>query len=81
MFLVNLVASYLFEETNNQFKEIICRGIYRDYILLVLKGKISISDIQIWRDKFQEDFDEIAGNDYLEFICETWNPGISLSRN
>ena len=40
--LANLVASYLFEVTNNQFKEVLWRGIYRDDVLLVFKGKRSI---------------------------------------
>ena len=37
--LANLVASYLFEVTNNQFKEFLWRGIYRDNIFLALKGR------------------------------------------
>ena len=36
---------------------------YRDNGLLVFKGKRSISEIRIWRDKSQEKVDEIAGND------------------
>ena len=38
-FLADLVASYLLEVTNNQFKEVLWRGIYRDDRLLVFKGK------------------------------------------
>ena len=41
-FLVDLVASYLLEVTNNQFKEVMWRGIYRDDGLLVFKGKKSL---------------------------------------
>ena len=48
--------------------------------MLVFKGRRSISEIRIWRDKFQEKFEEIAGNDYLQFTCETWNSGGRLSR-
>ena len=47
----------------------------------MFKGKKSLSEIQIWRDKFQEKVDEIAGNDYLQFTCETWNPGGRPSRS
>ena len=47
--LSDLVAFYLFEGTNNQFKEVMCRGIYRGKRLLVFKGKISISEIRIWK--------------------------------
>ena len=32
-FLQNLVASYLFEKCNNQFREVLWKGIYRDYVL------------------------------------------------
>ena len=34
-FLADLVASYLFEKFNNQFKEVLWKGIYRDNVLLV----------------------------------------------
>ena len=78
---MDLVYSYLSEVTRNQFKEVPWRGIYKDNGFLVFKGRISISEIRIWRDKFQEKVDEIAGNDYLLFTCETWNPGGNLSRN
>ena len=74
------MASYLFEVTNNTFKEVLWRGIYIDDGYYVFKGR-SISEIRIWRDKLQENVDEIAGNDYLQFTCETWNPGGRLSRN
>ena len=35
----------------------------------------------IWRDKFQEKLDKIAGNYELKLACETWNPGAHPSRN
>ena len=52
--LADLVDYYLLEVTNNQFKQVTWRGIYRDDGFLVFKGRISISEIRIWRDKFQE---------------------------
>ena len=81
MLLADLVATYIFKVTNNQFKGFMWIGIYRDDGILVLKGRRSISEIRIWRDKFQEKVDKIAGNDYLQFTCETWNPCGFLSRN
>ena len=81
MLLADLVATYIFKVTNNQFKEVLWIGIYRDDGILVLKGRRSISEIRIWRDKFQEKVDKIVGNDYLQFACETWNPCGCLSRN
>ena len=81
LFLADLVASYFFKITNNKFKEFLWREIYRDNVLLVFNGRRSISEIQIWRDKFQEKVDEIAGKDYLRFTCDNWNPVGRLSRN
>ena len=52
-FLENLLASYLIEECNNQFKEILLKEIYRDHELLVFKGKKSLSEIKRWREDFQ----------------------------
>ena len=40
-----------------------------------------MSDIIFWRDRLQENIDEIAWNDYLQFTCETWNPGGYPSKN
>ena len=45
-FLVDLVASYLFEKCINKFKEFLWKGIYRDGGLLVFKGKKSLSEIK-----------------------------------
>ena len=47
----------------------------------MFKGNRSISEIQNWRDNFQEKVEEIAGNNYLQFTCETWIPGVRLSIN
>ena len=40
-------------KTNNQFKDIMQRGIYRDYILLVFKVRESISETWTWRYNFK----------------------------
>ena len=56
-FVEYLVAYYLFEITNNKFKDALQGRIYRDDGLLVFKGKNIFSDIRIWRDKFQEKVD------------------------
>ena len=47
----------------------------------MLKGRKSTLEIRIWQDKFQEKVDKITGKEYLQFTCETWNPGGSTSRN
>ena len=46
-FLVGLVASYLFEKWNNQFKEVIKKEIYRDDGFLLFEGNKSLSEIKI----------------------------------
>ena len=70
-----VISYYLLEGTNNKVKEVLCRGIYKEYEFLVFKGKIAISEIRIWRDKFQEKVYEIVGKDCLEFTCVAWNLG------
>ena len=47
----------------------------------MLKVRRSISEIRIWREKFQEKVDKISGINYLKFTCEAWNPGGNLSQN
>ena len=73
-FLADLVASYLFEKCNNQFKEVLWKGIYRDDGLSAFKGKESISEIKRWREDFQIRVNKIAGNDYLQLTCKIWMP-------
>ena len=45
-FLADLFSSYLFEKCNNQSREVLWKGIYRDDVLLVLKGKKSLLEIK-----------------------------------
>ena len=45
-FHADLVASYLFENYNNTFKEVLWNGMYIDYGLLVFNGNKSLSDIK-----------------------------------
>ena len=40
-----------------------------------------MSEILVWIDKSQDIVDEIAGNNYLQFTCDTWNPDVHPSRN
>ena len=77
----DLVASYLFEVTTNQFKEVMWRGIYKDDRFLAFKGNISSSVIQIQRDIFIEKVNKIVGNYYLQFTCDTWNTSVTPPRN
>ena len=40
-----------------------------------------MSEIRIKRDNIRSEVDEIQGKDYLQFTCETWNPGVRPSKN
>ena len=73
-FLADLVASYLFEKCKNKFKGILWKGVYRDNVLLVFKGKKSLSEIKRWIEDFQSNVNKIAGNGYLQFTCKIWMP-------
>ena len=66
-FLSDLVASYLFEKCNNKFKEVLWKVIYKDDVLLVFKGKKSLSEIKRQIKDFQSNVKQIAGNEYLQF--------------
>ena len=78
---MDIVSSYLFDKFNNQFKEVIWKGIYRYDELLVFKSKKSLSEIKRWRDDFQIRVNKIKGNEYLQFMCKTWMPNSILSRD
>ena len=78
---MDLVASSLFEEYNNQFKEVIWKGIYREDGLLVFEGKKSLSEIKRRRDDFQSAANKLSGNEYLQFTCELWRPNTRPSKN
>eukprot|EP00957_Ditylum_brightwellii_P043696 3313257-Ditylum_brightwellii.AAC.1 len=52
-FLADIVASYVFEETEECFEKCIFRGTYRDDGLVVFAGKQNKREIQVWLQKYQ----------------------------
>eukprot|EP00957_Ditylum_brightwellii_P181986 13864475-Ditylum_brightwellii.AAC.1 len=60
MFLVDIVASYVFKETEECFRESIYRGIYWDDGLMVFVGTRTKSEIQEWLKKYQSLVNELA---------------------
>ena len=50
-------------------------------MLLVLKGRQSISEIDKWRDELQSEVNLLEGNDYLQFTCELWNTNTRPTRD
>eukprot|EP00957_Ditylum_brightwellii_P099100 7547684-Ditylum_brightwellii.AAC.1 len=58
-FLADIVASYMFEETDECFRQCIFRGIYRGDGLVVFVGKRNKSEIQEWLQKYQSLVNEL----------------------
>ena len=65
-FLVDLVASYLFEKAKANVRPTIYHGIYRDGGLVVFKGKKKASEIKDWLEYFQQTVNKSAGNQHLQ---------------
>ena len=73
--LADLVVSFLLEATyDTMFDPMHYFGIYRDDGLAVFKGKQSTNEIQEWIEAFQQDINDIAGNDFLKFTATIWDP-------
>ena len=66
-FLVDLVASYLFENSKLNFCPTIYHGIYIYYGLVIFKGKKKAIEIKDWLKKFQQMVSTAAGNRHLQF--------------
>ena len=75
VFLVDLVASYLFEKSKIIFLPTIYHGIYLDDGLVVFKGKKKASEIKDWLEEFQQTANTAAGNRHLKFTAEIWTDG------
>eukprot|EP00957_Ditylum_brightwellii_P170626 12987639-Ditylum_brightwellii.AAC.1 len=73
-FLADIVASYVFEETEECFEQCVFRGIYRDDGLMILVGNRNKSEIQEWLQKYQSLVNELADSDYLQFTTKLWQP-------
>eukprot|EP00957_Ditylum_brightwellii_P047465 3604847-Ditylum_brightwellii.AAC.1 len=52
-FLADLVASYMFESTEEEFRDAIFQEIYRDDGLVVWKGKWTREQVEQWLKCFQ----------------------------
>ena len=50
--MADLVASYLFDKANLNFRPTIYHGIYLDEGLVVFKGKKKTSEIKDWLEEF-----------------------------
>eukprot|EP00957_Ditylum_brightwellii_P039795 3013057-Ditylum_brightwellii.AAC.1 len=74
VFLADIVASYIFEETDECFRKCVFRGIYRDDGLVVFVGQQSKSEIQECLQKYQSLVNKLAGGNYLQFATKLWQP-------
>eukprot|EP00957_Ditylum_brightwellii_P208876 15359351-Ditylum_brightwellii.AAC.1 len=73
-FLAGIVASYVFEETEECFVKCIYKGIYRDDGLVVFTGRQNKREIQVWLQKYQSLVNRLACGDYLKFTTKLWLP-------
>ena len=73
-FLANIMASYVFEETEGCFVKCIFRGIYRDDGLVIFTGKWTRMQIACWLSQYQTLVNRIVEGDYLQFTMEVWSP-------
>eukprot|EP00957_Ditylum_brightwellii_P074957 5696270-Ditylum_brightwellii.AAC.1 len=74
VFLLDIVASYVFEETEECFIESIYRGNYQDDGLVVFVGKKTKCKIQQCLWKYQSLVNELTGGNYLQFTTNLWQP-------
>ena len=68
-FLVNLVASYLFEKGKTLLNPKTYLGIYPDDSLVAFKGKKSVQEIKYWLAEFQQTVDKAAGNQHIQLTA------------
>ena len=74
-FLVDLVASYLFEKAKSNFHPRTYYGIYRDDVLVVFIGKNSAREVKYWLEESQKKVNKSAVNQHLQFTAEKWMTG------
>ena len=70
--LADLVASYILETTTEQFVDMKYHGFYRDDGFGVFTQRLMKQDVIQWRNKFQEEVNRIAGNDFVQFTAVVW---------
>ena len=75
LFLVDLVASYLFEKAKPILRPTIYHGIYRYDGLVIFKVKKKACAMKDWLEEFQQTVDIAAGNQHLKFTAEIWTDG------
>ena len=71
--LADLVAAYLLKQTEKLFEDFIYHGIYRDDGFLILKGIKTKREMNEWLLKFQEEINNLAESNCLQFTAEVWN--------
>eukprot|EP00957_Ditylum_brightwellii_P049966 3787594-Ditylum_brightwellii.AAC.1 len=73
-FLADIVASYVFDETDECFVKCIYRGIYRYDGYVAFAGRRNKCEIKVWLRKYQSLVNELVGGDYLQFTTKLWLP-------
>jgi hypothetical protein len=78
--LADLAMSYILNEVEVKTTLLDRTGyfqIYRDDGIAIFPGKYNYQDLNEWLFDFQEEVNEIAGNDYLQFTAVLWDPSNS----
>ena len=78
VFLVDLVASYLFEKSMNVLNLTTYHSIYHNDGLVVLKVKKRVQEIKYCLAEFQRILDKAEGNQHLQFTVEVWKNDMNL---
>ena len=77
-FLVNLVASYLFENAKTLRNHTTYHGIYHAGGLVVFKGNKRVQYIRDCLAKFQQTLEKAAGKQHLHFTAKIWTNDTNL---
>ena len=70
--LADLVGTYIFKKSTEQFTNSIYHGMYRDDGFALFKGRLSFQAIKQWHTDFQNRVNELAGGDFLQYTVEVW---------
>jgi len=73
--LANLVVAYLFESTEEMFKDCTIFGCYRDNEIAIFEKVLTSGELDNWFSNFQKTCDKKLGSNYLQFTIMVWDTG------
>ncbi len=60
------------DEAEECFSAALCRAVFRDDWIMVLRGRWTYNQVTGWYRRFQAKVNEIVGGDFMKFTCEMW---------